>query len=106
MTRSHGELLLFDGQRRETTVNAHKTYFEQIPVERVKKMMEQFPPQTEPVISPVAGSAPEDWRELARKAQLETDSNKMIHLVQQLIARFDEEKGSRIPKPSRSSATE
>ena len=84
---------------------APKTYFEQISVERVKKMMEQFPPQAPPLITPSAGSAPEDWRELARQAQLETDSSKMIHLVQQLIARFDQEKDSRIPKPPRRSAS-
>jgi hypothetical protein len=106
MTRSHWELLLFDSQRREKTVNAPKTHFEQISVQRVKKMMEQLPPQAESVIPTAAGAPPEDWRELARRAQLETDSNKMIHLVQQLIARFDEEKGSRIPKPPRRSAIE
>jgi len=40
----------------------------------------------------------EDWRELARQIQEEKDPQKMIELVQQLIATFDEEqlrKGSR-----------
>jgi hypothetical protein len=35
---------------------------------------------------------PEDWRELARKIQQETDPNRMIELVQELIAKFDEER--------------
>jgi hypothetical protein len=34
---------------------------------------------------------PPDLRELARRIQEETDSNKMIELVQQLIAKFDEQ---------------
>jgi len=36
---------------------------------------------------PIAG----DWRELAQRIQKETDSQKMIELVQQLINKFDEE---------------
>jgi hypothetical protein len=34
---------------------------------------------------------PEDLRELARRIQEEKDTNKMIELVQQLIAMFDEQ---------------
>ena len=33
----------------------------------------------------------DDWRELARQIQQETDPNMMIELVQELIAKFDEE---------------
>jgi hypothetical protein len=41
-------------------------------------------------------SQPEqDLRELARRIQEETDTNKMIELVQQLIARFDESRSQR-----------
>jgi hypothetical protein len=45
-------------------------------------------------------STQEDWRELAQRVQQEKDPNKMIELVQQLIARFDDDhlrKGSRGP---------
>jgi hypothetical protein len=40
--------------------------------------------------SPSANRA-EDWRDLARQIQEETDSTKLISLVQQLIAKFDEQ---------------
>jgi len=33
-----------------------------------------------------------DWRDLAKRIQEEADPQKMIELVQQLIAKFDEEK--------------
>lgn len=36
-----------------------------------------------------------DWRELAQRIQHETDSKKMIELVQQLLDRYDEEKRTR-----------
>jgi hypothetical protein len=35
---------------------------------------------------------PEGWRELAERIQQETDPEKMIELVRELIAKFDEEK--------------
>jgi hypothetical protein len=35
---------------------------------------------------------PEDWHELARRIQVENDPEKMIELVRELIAKFDEEK--------------
>ncbi|HYK48221.1 MAG: hypothetical protein DMG80_09155 [Acidobacteria bacterium] len=35
---------------------------------------------------------PEDWRQLAQQIQEETDPEKMIELVRELIAKFDEEK--------------
>ena len=35
---------------------------------------------------------PEDWHELAQRIQEETDPERMIELVRQLIARFDEER--------------
>jgi hypothetical protein len=37
-----------------------------------------------------------DWRDLAQQIQQETDSSKIVNLVQQLIAKFDEE-NSRLP---------
>ena len=43
----------------------------------------------------------EDWRELARQIQEEKDPQKMIELVQQLIAKFDEQQALKTspPKP-------
>jgi hypothetical protein len=35
---------------------------------------------------------PAELRELAKQIQKETDTNKMIELVQQLIAKFDEQR--------------
>ena len=34
----------------------------------------------------------EDWRELARRIQKENDPEKMMELVHELLAKFDEEK--------------
>jgi len=50
-------------------------------------------PMPDPSTSPT-----EDWRELAQRVQVENDPSKMDELVQQLIARIDEE---RLPKPFR-----
>jgi hypothetical protein len=66
--------------------------YEQIPVAVVKKMLGE-PPQEQ-------GNG-QDWRALAQLVQTETDSTKMIDLVQQMIEKFDEEedrKGSRSAK--------
>jgi hypothetical protein len=41
-------------------------------------------------------SARGDWRDLAQQIQQETDSSKIVNLVQQLIAKFDEQ-NSRLP---------
>jgi hypothetical protein len=35
--------------------------------------------------------APGDWRDLARQVQDEKDPDKMVELVQQLVAKYDEE---------------
>jgi hypothetical protein len=65
-------------------VKKSNTYFEQIPVETVKKIAEKFPGN--------GISTPEDWRELAERVQQEQDPNRMIELVQHLITKLDEEK--------------
>ena len=39
----------------------------------------------------------DDWRALAQQVQQETDSSKIVNLVQQLIAKFDEQ-NSRLPR--------
>jgi len=43
----------------------------------------------------------EDWRELALRVQQETDPQKMIELVQQLVAKYDEEKARNNVLPNR-----
>ena len=60
------------------------TYFEQIPVETVKRIVEQLPENDI--------STQEDWRKLAERVQQEPEPNRMIELVQQLITKLDEEK--------------
>jgi sensor domain CHASE-containing protein len=65
-------------------VRKSNTYFEQIPVETVKRIVEQLPEN--------GISTQQDWRELAERVQQETDPNRMIDLVQQLITKLDEEK--------------
>jgi len=34
----------------------------------------------------------EDWRDVAQRVQVETDSHKVVQLVQQLIEKLEEEK--------------
>lgn len=41
----------------------------------------------------------EDWRELARQIQAEKNPQKMIALVQQLIAKFEEQQARKSPPP-------
>lgn len=160
-TRMKLRLLLFGGLE-GAKVKKSKTYFEQIPVEVVKKIVKERPAQieeeemrngkgalktpnrnTEPALrtggfacssgklgeclhrrdwqqplqetpfesdgglrassaeSPMpdpSTAPPEDWRELAQRVQVENDPNKMVELVEQLIAKIDEE---RLPKPFR-----
>jgi hypothetical protein len=65
-------------------VRKSNTYFEQIPVERVKRIVKQLPEN--------GISTQEDWRKLAERVQREPDPNLMIDLVQQLITKLDEER--------------
>lgn len=81
-----------------------KTYFEQVPVETVKKIAQALPENSalENQISPVetqdGPSAQDRWRDVAQKVQQEQDPKRMIQLVEQLIATFDEEeRGKRLP---------
>jgi hypothetical protein len=90
--------------------------FERIPVPVVKRIAELFPVEremaddavriespAEQTVPPLpAGDALEngidslsthhDWRDIARQVQVETDSNKLIQLVQELIEKFQQEK--------------
>jgi len=85
-----------------------KTYFEQIPVETVKKIANVDVPSEETKTEetktkevPVGGKTVDgktddktidsNWRTLAEKVQRESDPAKMIGLVQNLIAKLDEE---------------
>lgn len=79
-----------------------KTFFEQIPVETVKRIAKEFPEERpiggtgdnaempDEVTSEVT-SPHESWREVAQKVQHEGDSKRMTELVRQLIAMLDEE---------------
>jgi len=74
------------------------THFKQIPVARVKQIAKPLPPNDESehdgatVPRPNDGSPAQDgWRGMAHQIQKETDTSKVIELVQQLISKFDEE---------------
>lgn len=87
-----------------------KTHFEQIPVETVKKIAQELPAEelreadaigdgAVNVETPDKAASPrERWHEVAQKVQQEEDPQKMIGLVQQLIATFDAEQAhKRLP---------
>jgi hypothetical protein len=77
------------------------TYFDQIPVAQVKEIAEPLPDTINDesendgvsVPRPPNGGTParDGWRTMAQQIQKETDTTKLIELVQQLIARFDEQ---------------
>jgi hypothetical protein len=75
-----------------------KTFFEQIPIETVKRIAKVFPEEN--AIGSDGGntempdevrSPRERWREVAEKVQHEGDPKKMIELVEQLITTLDQE---------------
>jgi hypothetical protein len=77
---------------------ASKTFFEQIPIETVKRIAKEFPEEN--TIGSDGGntempdevrSPRESWREVAQKVQHERDPKRMIGLVEQLLAALDEE---------------
>jgi len=75
------------------------TYFDQIPVARVKQIAEPLPPNDEsednganhPRTPNNGTPASDGWRGLALQIQKETDAAKMIELVHQLISKFNED---------------
>ena len=71
-----------------------KTYFEQIPVEIVKKIAREIPARNEieDLGSGDGASFAEGWRGVAERVLAEPDPNKMIELVQELVKKYDEEK--------------
>jgi precorrin-2 methylase len=92
-------------------VRAPQTHFEQIRVAVVKKIAKQFSvkeeieePMSENTVAPQnAEPAHQHWRGLAQQIQKETDSQKLIALVQQLIAKYDEEEELREQRRSSTS---
>lgn len=85
-------------------MRAAKTYFEQIPVETVKKIATELPPSNGVGNDGVSdaqdeiASPPKRWREVAQQVQQEQDPAKMVELVEQLIAKFDEEELRKHPR--------
>jgi hypothetical protein len=83
-----------------------KTYFEQIAVETVKKIATALP-ENNAIESDSVGNetqhevtaTQEDWRQVAQRVQREQDPNRMIGLIEQLIARFDEEQARKSRSP-------
>jgi hypothetical protein len=66
-----------------------KTYFEQIPVETVKKIAKELHETN--VVQTLDEIAPpqQHWRELAKQVQEEQDPTRMTELVTQLLVAFD-----------------
>jgi len=85
---------------------ASKTFFEQIPIETVKRVAKEFP--VENAVGSDGGNTEmlgevrshrDGWRELAQKVQHERDPNRVTELVEQLIAKLDQEQLSkRLPR--------
>ncbi len=74
-------------------METRKIHFEQILVATVKKMAYEFPvSEIGDRMPDVDVSTPRDWREVAERVQGETDSEKVMELVQELIEKCDEEK--------------
>ena len=75
-----------------------KTFFEQIPIETVKRIAKEFPEENaigsdaENTEMPDEVSSPcESWREVAQEVQHERDPERITELVKQLIAMLDQE---------------
>jgi hypothetical protein len=83
-----------------------KTFFRQISIETVKRIAKEFPAGN--AIGGDAGSTAtldevrsprESWREVAERVQQERDPQRVIELVEQLIATLDQEQLSkRLPR--------
>lgn len=79
-----------------------KTFFEQIPIETVKRIAMEFPRKNliesgggNTEMPKEVGSPHESWREVAQKVLDEQDPKRVIELAEQLIARLDREKLSK-----------
>ena len=105
MTRTNCALLVFELSEVKS-VRPSKTYFEQISVEAVKKLVPA--PAIARGVETVSldapdqgGPAEEGWRELAERVQAESNPDVMVGLIQQLTAKLDEE---RMRRPERSAS--
>jgi len=67
-----------------------KTYFEQIPVETVKKIARELPETSGVQALDDMARPQEHWRELAKQVQEEQDPKRMTELVTRLLVAFDE----------------
>ena len=67
-----------------------KTYFEQIPVETVKKIAKELPETSVVQALDQIASPQEHWRALAKLVQEEQDPKRMTELVTRLLVAFDE----------------
>jgi hypothetical protein len=84
------------------------TFFEQIPIETVKRIATEFP-EKKPIGSdghnievPNEATSPgETWRQIAQKVVDEPDPGRVVELAVQLIARLDEERLCRRPPLTR-----
>jgi hypothetical protein len=66
-----------------------RTHFEQIPIQVVKQIAEPF--------TSGEGGRQQSWRDVAEMVQNETDSTKMIELVEKMITKYDQEQLSKRP---------
>ena len=70
-----------------------RTYFEQVPVETVKRIAQPFTDDGEVGAGGMSLESPEqDWRELAQLIQIETDHDKMMEMLQLMMEKFEGEK--------------
>jgi len=60
-----------------------RPHFEQVPVQLVKQIATPLYASTDDLA--------ESWRDLAKRVQDETDSQRMLKLVEAMIEKFDEE---------------
>src|SRR5580704_17181612 len=70
------------------SMRTSKTYFEQIPVETVRRIAKLLPEAS--VVQGKLAPSQEHWRELAKQVQEEQDPKRMTDLVTQLLVAFDE----------------
>lgn len=87
---------------------ASKTFFEQIPIETVKRIALEFPGENvsgsdsaNTEMPDEVRSAGESWREVAQRVQHERDPKRMTELVEQLIATLDEAYRRKAAPPER-----
>ena len=87
-----------------------KTFFEQIPVETVRRIAKEFTEETiigdgaDKRKSGEARSGADSWREVAERVQHERDPKRMMELIADLITKLDQEKLCKCAPTKRDSA--